>query len=118
MKREIGDYIRDIMDAMEKAVRFTKDISYEDFAIDDKTAFAVVRALEIIGEAVKNVPHEFREKYPKIPWREMAGMRDKLIHDYFGVSLDVVWKAVKEEVPPIKPLIEKMLDDMELSQEE
>ena len=71
MKKEIGDFIEDIVDAMEKAVNFVEGMSYEGFAQDDKTIFAVIRALEIIGEAVKNVPDEIRKNYPEIPWRGM-----------------------------------------------
>ncbi|MEK7397924.1 MAG: HepT-like ribonuclease domain-containing protein, partial [Candidatus Poribacteria bacterium] len=78
MKREIGDYIQDIIESMSKAMEFINGITYNSFASDDKTIFAVVRALEIIGEAVKNIPQEIREKHTEIPWREMAGMRDKL----------------------------------------
>jgi uncharacterized protein with HEPN domain len=111
MKREIGDYIQDIIESMNKAMEFTDGITYNSFASDDKTIFAVVRALEIIGEAVKNIPQEIREKHTQIPWREMAGMRDKLIHEYFGVNLNVVWKSVKEEIPLIKPSFEKMFED-------
>jgi uncharacterized protein with HEPN domain len=110
MKREIGDYIQDIMESMNRAIEFTDGITYNGFASDDKTIFAVVRALEIIGEAVKNIPQETREKHTEIPWREMTGMRDKLIHEYFGVNLNVVWKTVKEEIPLIKPLFEKMME--------
>ncbi len=113
MKREIGDYIQDIIDAVGKAINFVEEMVYETFIRDEKTIFAVVRALEIIGEAVKNIPGETRKDYPEIPWRNMAGMRDKLIHEYFGVRLDMVWKAVKEELPPVKPLFEKMLKELE-----
>ena len=113
MKREMGDFIEDIIDAIRKAESFIKDVDYNKFTKDDKTIFAVVRALEIVGEAVKNIPNEARKKYPEIPWKDIAGMRDKLIHSYFGVNLERVWKAVKEEIPPLKPLFEKMLKDLE-----
>jgi len=88
-------------------------MSYEDFIQDPKTVFAVVRAIEIIGEAVKNIPDNVREKYPEIPWKGMAGMRDKVIHEYFGVDMKVVWDTVKKRIPKIKPLFEKMLKDLE-----
>ncbi len=81
MKREIGDYIQDISDAMNKAMEFVEGMEYEDFICDDKTIFAVIRAIEVIGEAVKNIPEDVKKDYPEIPWREMAGMRDKLIMD-------------------------------------
>lgn len=113
MRREIGDYIQDIIEAISKTESFIKDMSYNEFLCDDKTVFAVVRALEIIGEAAKNIPNETKRKYPKILWKDIAGMRDKLIHEYFGVRTDLVWRAVKEELPPIRPLFEKILKDLE-----
>jgi len=113
MKREAGDYIEDIISAMDKAMDFVKNISYEEFTRDDKTVFAVVRALEIIGEAAKNIPDDIRKNYPLIPWKDMAGMRDKVIHEYFGIKLSIVWRAVKEEIPPLKPIFEKILGDLE-----
>ena len=87
MKREVGDFIDDIINAMDKALKFVEGMSYEEFANDDKTIFAVVRAIEIIGEAVKNISDDLKKKYPEIPWKGMAGMRDKVIHGYFGVDL-------------------------------
>jgi len=113
MKREVGDYIEDIISAMDKSIDFVKNISYEEFIRDDKTVFAVVRALEIIGEAAKNIPDDIRKNYPEIPWKDIAGMRDKVIHEYFGVKLSIVWRAVKEEIPPLKPIFEKILRDLE-----
>jgi uncharacterized protein with HEPN domain len=77
---------------------------------DDKTAFAVVRALEIIGETTKKIPEAVREIYPDLPWREMAGLRDKLAHDYFGVNLDVVWKTVTNDLPTLKSGIASVLE--------
>ncbi|MGC9424043.1 HepT-like ribonuclease domain-containing protein [Vibrio sp.] len=113
MKREIGDYIQDIIDSLDKIMKFVEGMSYDDFEHDDKTVFAVVRALEIIGEAVKNIPDEVRERYPEIPWKDMAGMRDKLIHSYFGLRLERVWETVQEEIPPLKPLFERIEKDLE-----
>ena len=113
MKREIVDYIEDIISAMDKAIDFVKNMSYEEFTRDDKTVYAVVRAIEIIGEAVKNIPGNVRKNYPEIPWKDMAGMRNKVIHEYFGVKLNIVWRTVKEEIPPLKPLFEKILKEPE-----
>jgi uncharacterized protein with HEPN domain len=113
VKREVGDYVEDIIDAMDKAASFVENISYEEFAQDAKTVFAVVRALEIIGEAVKRIPQDIRKNYPEIPWRDMAGMRDKVVHEYFGVKLERVWETIQRDIPSIKPLFEKMLRDLD-----
>jgi len=113
MKREAGDFIEDIINAMNKALKFVEGMSYEEFAKDDKTVFAVIRAIEIIGEAVKNIPEDIRKEYPEIPWKGMAGMRDKVIHGYFGVDIKVVWDTIKKRIPGLKPLVEKMLEELE-----
>jgi len=113
MKREIGDYIEDIINAMEKAMRFVEGMSYDEFTEDDKSIFAVIRALEIIGEAAKKIPDEIRKNYPQIPWKGMTGMRDKMSHEYFGVNLKIVWETVKERIPEAKPLFDKMFRDLE-----
>jgi uncharacterized protein with HEPN domain len=84
-------------------------MTYEQFAQDAKTVFAVIHALEIVGEATKQIPQSVKNSYPEVPWRQMAGMRDKLIHDYSGVNLAVVWKTVVEDLPKLEPLIRHVL---------
>jgi uncharacterized protein with HEPN domain len=86
-------------------------MSYEAFVVDDKTVFAVVRALEIVGEATKRIPQSIRDRYPEVPWRSMACIRDKLIHDYVSVNLEVVWKTVTEDLPALLPMIQRILDE-------
>jgi uncharacterized protein with HEPN domain len=108
VKRVVKDHVNDIIDSMNKAMKFIEGMSYEQFTRDDKTVFAVVRALEIIGEAVKKIPEEIRVKYPEIPWKGMAGMRNKVIHEYFGVNLKYVWETVGKRIPELKPMFEKL----------
>lgn len=84
------------MESIEKIEEYTSNVDEEEFYENSFVQDAVLRRLEIIGEAVKNVPEDFRTKYPDIPWRQIAGMRDVLIHAYFGVNLRRVWKVIKE----------------------
>jgi uncharacterized protein with HEPN domain len=113
MTHEFLDYIEDIIDAMEKAQILVQEVSYTQFAADFRIHFAVVRALEIIGEATKRLPDNVRERYPDIPWKEMAGMRDRIIHGYDTVNLRIVWDTVQQRIPVVQPRLEKILVDYE-----
>ena len=99
-----------MLDAMDKVAQFIRGMAYEQFAQDDRTTFAVVRALEIIGEAAKRVPQPVRESHSEVPWREMAGIRDRLIHEYSSVDLIVVWKTATEDLPNLEPIIRRILE--------
>ncbi len=111
MNRDFLDYLEDISGAIADAIKFVEGMDYNEFEQDKKSIYAVTRAFEVIGEAVKQLPPSLTGQYPNIPWKEMAGMRDKLIHNYFGVKLDVLWDTVKKELPPLKPQIDKILKD-------
>jgi uncharacterized protein with HEPN domain len=106
------DYLNDIIEAIEKAEAFSRNMTMEEFVSDDKTLYATVRAIEIIGEASKHVPDSVRIRFPDLPWRQMSGMRDKLIHAYFGVDATVIWKTVKEDIPPIKNALELVIREI------
>ena len=96
------------MDSIEE---FIAGMDLASFRVDDKTASAVMRKLEIIGEAVKQVPEKVRQRYSHIPWKEMGGMRDKLIHFYFGVDYSLVWRAITARVPKVKEELRAILEE-------
>jgi len=97
---------------IDKIEEFTKDMDFDEFVEDDRTSSAVVRKLEIIGEASKNIPEFIKDRYGEIPWKDMARMRDKIIHFYFGVDYEIVWKVIKERLPKIKQSIKEILEAM------
>jgi len=107
--RDYKLYLKDILAAIESIEAFVEGMDLETFRADDKTASAVIRKFEIIGEAAKGVPEEIRRSYPKVPWKEMAGMRDRLIHFYSGVDYGLVWRTIKERLPEVKPQIAEIL---------
>ena len=103
-------FLQDIQNSVEKIFKYTKNINYEEFVANDMIKDAVERNFEIIGEAVKNLPENFRNRYPHIPFKQIAGMRDKLIHDYFGVDYEIVWKTIKDKLPQFGNEIVKLID--------
>lgn len=104
--RELTDYLSDIKTAIADVNEFTGGMSYETFVADKKTVNAVIRSLEVIGEATKHIPASFRRKHPDIPWNKMAGLRDVLIHDYMGVDLKSVWNVTQNRLRELKFLFE------------
>jgi uncharacterized protein with HEPN domain len=115
-KRGDKEFLLDMIEAIKRIELYTKELSYPDFLQKMETQDAVVRNFEIIGEAVKNVSKILKEKYNNIQWKEIAGMRDKVIHFYFGVNWDIVWGTVKHSLPPFKEKIEGILEAMEESE--
>ena len=111
MSNEFLDFIEDILDAMDKAEILLEDVTYDQFEDDFRINFAVIRALEIIGEAAKRLPMGLRDEYPDVPWKNMAGMRDRIIHGYDTVDLQIVWDVVKVDIPRIRPRIQQILVD-------
>ena len=109
--RRDADYLFDIQEAIRRIAEYAGQLSYEQFRKDTRTQDAVIRNLEIIGEAAKGLSTSFREKHTDIPWKQMATMRDRLIHHYFGINLDIVWGVVTEELPVVTGQIETLRKD-------
>ncbi len=113
MKRDYRDYLEDMLTAIDETAEFTGGISFDVFTQDRKTINAVLRSLEVLGEAAKRIPDDLRAKATRVPWKYIAGMRDKLIHEYFGVDLSIVWTVIKNELPPLRPQIELLMANLE-----
>ncbi len=113
MKREIGLFIQDILENIIDIESFSKGLSKEKIIEDKLKQKAIIRSLEIIGGAVKNIPNSFRKKYPNVEWSKIAGMRDIIIHGYFRVDLDSVWNVIKRDLPKLKKQIEKIKKELE-----
>lgn len=108
--KEYKPYLLDVLDCIAKIKRYIHDHDFETFCSDDRTADAVIRNVEVIGEAIKQVPEIVRKKYPDIPWRQIAGMRDKLIHDYLGVDLEYVWNVADKRIDGLAKEIKAIID--------
>ena len=112
MTRDYRLFIKDISEAIKDIDIFIGNMDYDEFLKDKKTQKAVVWQIHIIGEATKNIPASIREKYKEVPWKYMARIRDKIAHFYFGIDYEIVWNVIKEKLPEIKPVIEKILKDL------
>ena len=96
------DFLQDMVNYAEDATNFVVDMDFATFEQDKRTSYVVVRAVEVIGEAAKNIPQPLKDQYPHVLWRSIAGMRDKVTHQYFGVDLQVLWDTVQQDIPPLK----------------
>lgn len=106
--RRDRDFLDDIVQASGRALRYVGNMEYNAFVADQKTQDAVIRTLEIVGEATKYLSEDLRAQYEDVPWRSMAGLRDRLIHGYFGVNLDIVWQIVSEELPALRDRVREI----------
>ncbi len=112
-KRYVEDYLQDILTTITAIESFVKDCDFELFCQNLEKQFAVTRGFEVIGEAVKNIPDSIRNKYTQVPWKDIAGMRDNLIHEYFDANLAIIWKSIEEDLSPLKNIIAQILLELE-----
>ena len=109
MPRDFKLYLEDILEAVARIERYTAGQSFQQFSHDEKTVDAVVRNLEVIGEAVKRIPEEIRQKHPSMEWRKIAGLRDILVHEYFGIDAEIIWDIVQNKLPLLEQSVRSLL---------
>ncbi len=113
MKKDVSVFLKHIMENIKDIESFSKGLSRKELETNRLKQKAIIRSIEIIGEAVKNIPLSFREKYPDVAWKVIAGMRDKITHHYFGIDLNTIWDVIKKDLPDLKKKIEKILENLE-----
>ncbi len=116
MKRDHKLYLKDIITACQDIQEFVKGMQYSQFLHDKKTISAVIRQFEVIGEAAKHIPDPIKKGHAKIPWKDMTGMRDRLIHGYFGIDYHLVWETIENEVPKLIASLEQILKEIEANE--
>jgi uncharacterized protein with HEPN domain len=112
-ERDMSLYYRDILDSGNAIMEFIKDITFEEFSIDRKTCSAVIREFEVIGEAVGNIPDEVKQRYSDVEWQDIKDFRNLLIHEYFGVDLEIVWKIIQEDLPALIKAVRTILFELD-----
>jgi len=108
-KRTTELYLQDILDCVRRISSYSKGFSFRDLQLEAMAADAIVRNIEVIGEASRHIPADFKKKHASIPWADMVAMRNKCIHEYFGVDLEILWKTIKDDLPPIQKVIKKLI---------
>ncbi len=112
-QREFRDFLQDILEAICQLEKMTQGLSFEEFSTKIEIFLSAVKLIEIIGEAVKNIPDEVRVNYPNIPWKNIAGMRDKLVHEYWAIDEKVVWKVIQNNLPQLKTIIISIIEKLQ-----
>lgn len=113
MKRTNKHYFQDMLEYSKTAVNFIENIGYEEFVLDKKTAFAVIRSLEVIGESSNKVADELKAKYSGLPWKQMRGLRNRIVHNYDDIDYTIVWNVLKNELPNLIDQIEEIIEEID-----
>ena len=112
-KRDYRDYLEDMLTSIMDIESFTEGMTFDSFKGDKKTVYAVIRCIEVMGEAAMKIPGSFKDKHAAIPWQAIVGMRNRMIHEYFGVDINILWETVKTDIPSVKPAVRGMLESLE-----